>query len=64
MRVPSLAAGKHWPGSNFCKVGYRQQWPGENSSLNIKGIEQVHFWAVRTPWPAPLVSEHLLLWCI
>ena len=43
----AAAAGKKWPGSNFCKVGYRQQWPGEFSSLNVKGIEQVHFWTVR-----------------
>jgi hypothetical protein len=45
--APPSAAGKKWQGSNFCKVGYRQQWPGEFSSLNVKGIQQVHFWAVR-----------------
>ena len=42
----ALAAGRSWPGSSFCKVGYRQQWPGEFSSLNVKGIEQQHFWEV------------------
>jgi len=60
----ALAAGKKWPGSNFCKVGYRQQWPGENSSLNIKGIEQAHFWTVRsTPPPHPRMTPctHTLL---
>ena len=33
------------PGSGFCKVGYRQSWPGESSSNSIKNIDTTHFWA-------------------
>ena len=32
-------------GAGFCKVGYRQSWPGESSSNNIKNIDSTHFWA-------------------
>ena len=32
------------PGAAFCKVGYRQSWPGESSSNSIKNIDTTHFW--------------------
>ena len=32
------------PGAGFCKVGFRQSWPGESSSNSIKNIDTTHFW--------------------
>jgi hypothetical protein len=32
------------PGAAFCKVGFRQSWPGESSSNSIKNIDTTHFW--------------------
>ncbi len=37
--------GTRMTGASFCKVGYRQSWPGEAQSLNLKGIESTHFWS-------------------
>ena len=41
----SAKTGTRAVGAGFCSVGYRQAWPGEANSLNIKGIETTHFWA-------------------
>ena len=32
------------PGAAFCKVGFRQSWPGEFASGSIKNIDTTHFW--------------------
>jgi hypothetical protein len=41
-------------GARFCKVGYRQSWPGEFVSANIKNIDSTHFWA-----QLPVINNYL-----
>ena len=50
----SKASSTPLPGAGFCKVGYRQSWPGESSSNSIKNIDTTHFWS-----QVPVINNYL-----